>query len=159
MTAQKKYKVDIFRLLGSLSKRSTHAYDELTADEKKTVQPLILMRWMSGTSDARQVYFLNELVNPFVFPFYKHNELLVKLLSICGPGQPRRYKWVKASSKKSTKLPESTKVVQEVFGYNKTDAVDALRILSDNDILSYATSLGRQDDEIKVIKKELKSRG
>ena len=153
-----KRKLDIFQLLNGLSKKDLKAYHNLSDEEKKEVLPLIVMRWMSGTDDARQVFFLNELVNPFVFPFYKHKELLVDLLSICGPGSSRRYQWNKALSKKKANKPKSVEVIKQYFGYNTVDANDAVSILSADTIMDYANQLGWLTDEISKLKKELKDK-
>jgi hypothetical protein len=158
VSTTKQRKLDIFALLNGLSKKDIKAYTSLSEDEKKEVMPLVVMRWMSGTSDARQVYFLNELVNPFIFPFYKHKELLVALLSICGPGQSRRYNWNKSLSKKKGSSPVASAVVKEYFGYNTVDANDAIALLSTDDIMDYAQQLGYQSDEITKLKKELKGK-
>lgn len=158
MSPNKSHKLDIFQLLNGLSKKDLKAYHSLSEQEKKEVLPLIVMRWMSGTDDARQVFFLNELVNPFVFPFYKHKELLVDLLSICGPGSPTRYQWKKALSKKKANRPKCTQIVKAYFGYNTVDANEAVEILSADVIMDYAIQLGWQPDEISKLKKELKDK-
>ncbi len=157
--SSKERNLDLFALLNGLSRNDYDYYQSLSDDEKKEVLPLIVMRWMSGTSDVRQVYFLNELVNQFVFPFYKHKDLLVRLLSICGSGRNTRYQWLKSQSKRKTSSPMVIGVIKEYFGYNTIDAIDALQLLSSDDILDYASQLGRQPDEVSKIKKELKTHG
>lgn len=151
-------KLDLFQLLNGLSRKDFNSYKSLTEEEKKEVLPLIVMRWMSGTTDARQIVFLNELVNPFVFSTHKHKDLLVQLLSICGSGRGQRYTWNKAKSKKKSANPIATEVVKEYFGYNTTDAADAIRILSADDVMGYAIELGRQSEDITKLKKELKDK-
>lgn len=151
-------RVDIFKLLTALSKKNQKFYEELTEEEKRTVAPLVVMRWLSGTQSARQVYFLNELVNPFVFSLYKHPELLMKLMTICTSGKFVKYKWNKPLSKKTTSSPITTKCIREYFGYNTIDALGVLPLLTNDDVLQYAEQLGYQPDEIKKIKAELKKR-
>lgn len=158
MTTAKQRKLDIFQLLNGLSKKDVEAYHRLSDEEKKEVLPLIVMRWMSGTPDARQVIFLNELVNPFVFPFYKHKDLLIDLLAICGPGSSKRYVWNKALSKKKANHTKATECIKQYFGYNTVDANDAVEILSADTILDYAQQLGWQADDISKLKKELKDK-
>lgn len=158
MKQKKQHKLNIFEVLGRISKKDTNYFGTLTEEEQKALMPLVVMRWLSGTKDARQIYFLNELVNPFVFPLANHKELLVDLMSTCCSGSSQRYKWTKALSKKSSKTPMTVGVIKDYFGYSTTDAVDSLVLLSDSDILSYAEHLGRQPDDIKKIKKELKTR-
>lgn len=153
-----KYKLNIFDVLGKLSTGDVAFYDKLTEDEEKALQPLVVMRWLTGADDARQLYFLNELVNPLVFPLTNHKKLLVQLLSICTSGRTNRYKWTKAKSKKTAKAAASVSVIKDFFGYNTRHATDALPLLDDEAVLFYAEQLGRQPDEIRAIKKELKSR-
>ena len=77
--AEKKHKLDIFRVLDHTSRKDQKFYRELTDDEQKAYMPLVAMRWMTGTTDARQIYFLNELVNPFVFTFTKAQGITISI--------------------------------------------------------------------------------
>ena len=154
----KQYKLDLFNFLNNLSRKNEKFYKTLSDEEIKEISPLIIMRWMSGTNDARQVYFLNELVNPFVFSLGKHKELLVDLMTLCGSGRECRYKFNKVKSKKTSKTPKTVEVVKEFFDYNTTDAIEVLPMISNDDILSFAEQLGKQPPEISAIKKELKTR-
>ena len=156
---QKKHKLDIFAVLGRISNKDGNFYRNLNEEERKALAPLVVMRWLSGTRNAQQIYFLNELVNPFVFAMGKHKELLVDLMITCSPGRTQRYFWNKAKSKRTTSVPNTVNVVRDYFGYSSIEAMEALPLLDDEIILWYADELGRQPDEIKLIKKELKSRG
>ncbi len=157
MASPKKYKLDIFDVLKQLSVKNREFYAKLNEEQQKAFMPLIVMRWLSGTRDARQIVFLNELVNPFVFSLYHHKELLAQLMATCTSGSSRRYIWNKAKTKASS-TPLALGVIREIFGYNSTHAADALSLLSASDILEYAEQLGRQKDEIAKLKKELKNR-
>lgn len=152
---QTKYKLDIFKVLARLSNKDHKFYRDLSEEEQKSLFPLILMRWLSGTKNAQQIYFLNELVNPFVFAMYRHKELLFDLLTVCAPGRTQRYYWNKAQSKRTTSTPKTISVIRDYFGYNTTDASSALPLLNVTTILGYAEELGLQPDEINLIKKEL----
>jgi len=156
--ATKNHKVDIFKVLGNLNKNNSTFYDNLTNEEQKAIQPLVVMRWMSGSSDARQIYFLNELVNPFVFSLTHHKKLLVNLLSICGSGNFKRFKWIKSASKKTSKISISVEVVKRYFNYSTKEAHNASLALSSEVILDFAGQLGYQPDEMKALKKELSER-
>lgn len=155
---QKKHKIDIFQVLNHISTKDRSFFNQLSDEEKKAFQPLIVMRWLSGTLEARQIFFLNELVNPFVFSTHTHKELLYYLMTTCTSGKPQRYSWNKALSKKSSGTPMSTSIVKDYFGYSTLHAVEALPLLSKDDILDYAEQLGRQKEDIAKIKKELKNR-
>jgi hypothetical protein len=154
----KKRSLDIFRVLDNTSKKNASFYADLTEEEQKGYLPVVVMRWLTGTKEARQIYFINELVNPFVFDFTKHKQLLYSLMTCCANGKPQRYYWNKALSKKSTKSPVTIGVIREFFNYNTIHAIDALPLLSDDIILEYAAQLGRPNEDIAKIKKELKTR-
>jgi len=155
----KEYKLDLFKeVLPNISRKNEKYYKSLTEEQTKEITPLVLMRWLSGTNDARQIFMLNELVNPFVFTLGKHKELLVDLMTISTSGKSCRYKFNKVKSKKNTTTPKTTEVVKQYFNYNTVDALEILPILSDDDILSFAEELGTQPTEITAIKKELKAR-
>lgn len=157
MSTQKKHKLDLFAILGKLSKNDASFYDDLSDEEQKALHPLVVMRWLTGSSDARQLIFINELVNPLVFPLANHKKLLVQLMSLCTSGQNKRYQWIKQKPKTAT-LPQCVEVIKDYYGYSTKRAREALPLLDDDHILEYAEYLGRQPDDIKVIKKELKSR-
>jgi len=155
----KQYKLDLFKtVLPNLSRKNEQFYKTLSEEETKEIVPLVLMRWMTGTNDARQIYFLNELANPFIFSLGKHKELLVDLITICASGREQRYKFNKVKSKKTSKTPNVVNVIKDFFSYNTIDALEVLSLISNDDIISFAEQLGRQPPEITIIKRELKSR-
>lgn len=159
MSSQTKHKLDIFKVLGRISNKDREFYRNLSEEEQKALAPLVVMRWLSGTRSAQQIYFLNELVNPFVFSMAKHKELLVDLMTVCGLGRSQKYFWNKARSKRTSTTPTTVGVIRDFFGYSSIEAMEALPLLDDETILEYAEQLGRQPDDIKLIKKELKARG
>jgi len=152
-------KLDIFRVLSHISNKDRHFYQALTEEEQKSIAPLVVMRWLSGTKSAQQIYFLNELVNPFVFSMYPHKELLFDLMTICAPGRTQRYYWNKAQSKRKPSTPKAIGVIREYFHYSTIEAVSVLPLLDTETILGYAEELGVQPDELRTIRKELKSYG
>lgn len=158
MTSPKKHKLDIFQVLGQISSKNADFYRNLTEEEQKAFQPLVVMRWLSGTRSAQQIYFLNELVNPFVFNMAKHKELLVDLMTICSPGRSQRYFWNKANGKRTSSMPKTVEIVREFLNYSSSEVIEVLPLLDNETIIAYAEELGKQPDEIKLINKELKSR-
>lgn len=154
--AAKKQVLNIFSVIGSLNKKQYGFFALLSAEEQKALQPLVLQRWLSGTSDPAQVILLNEFVNPYVFPLHKHKELLVKLLSITGSGG--RAKWLKAKGKATPSSPLTTNIIKSMYGYSTRDAIQASLLLTNDDVLELAAELGKQPDEIRALKAELKKR-
>lgn len=153
----KERKLDLFKLLSKLSAKDWEYYEALDDEAKKEVSPYLVMRWLSCTNDARQVFFLNAIVNPFVFAkdFTNHKSLLIKLMTICTSGRDYRYTWIASKKKTTSKL---VKLVQQYFGYSSAEAADALPLLDNDTLLDYTEQLGYQPEEVKVIKRELKKR-
>lgn len=155
MATERTFKLDIFKLLGQIDSGDLHIWEKLEDGEKSGFSPLVTMRWMSGVNDARQIIYLNELINPFVFPLAKHPDLLMKLLTCCSGKSPRRYAWLSASKKGSNKKV-SLQIVQDYYGYSLKVAKEQLPLISSDDLLAMAEELGRQKEEINILKKELK---
>ena len=159
MQPQKKHKFDIFDVLGKINKKNHTFFREMPKDQQNAIAPVVLMRWMSGTTDARQIFFLNEAVNPFVFPLANHKELLIDLMTVCAPGKFQKYKWHKSLNKRTTSTPIAVSVIRDYFDYSQREAQQSLPLLSNDDVLDYAEQLGYQKEEITKLKKELKTRG
>ena len=159
MSTPKKHKFDIFDVLGKINKKNHTFFREMPQEQQKAIAPVVLMRWMSGVNDARQIFFLNEVVNPYVFPLAKHPELLIDLITICAPGKFQKYKWHKSLNKRASSTPIAISVVRGYFGYSQREAQDSLPILSNDEVKDYAEQLGYQKEEITKLNKELKSRG
>ena len=148
------FKLDIFKLLGMIgSKSSGDIYKGLSDDEKKGFAPLVVMRWMSGTGDQRQIMALNTFANRFIFPLGKHPHLLMQLLQACSSKAGGRAQWlaIKGGTKKTQLRNE---VIMEYFDYS----VNELRALtvfpSNDDVIQMAEELGWQKEELAKLKKE-----
>lgn len=150
-------KLDIFAVLDALNAKNTTFYEKLTEEEVKAFVPLVVMRWMSGTPSAVQVYLINELLNPFVFALGNHKQLLWNLLIVCNSGIKQRYVWNPLPSKKTTNAPNAVRLIKEYHSYNTEDAVNVLPLLTRSNLIEMAEELGWQADEIAKIKKEVKS--
>lgn len=151
---EKTFKLDIFSLLKDLnSLKAGDIYTKLSDDEKKGFFPLVVMRWMSCTSDERQILLLNEFVNKSVFPLAKHPHLMMRLLQAAATKAPTRYNWISVKSKKKHSM--SKQVVKEYFEMSSRE-VDMLNPFPPADeIIEMAEELGYQKDEITKLKKEL----
>ena len=146
--------LDIFALMSQLDVKDYDAWDNLTDEQRKELSPYMLLRWLSGTKDERQLVFLNELVNPLVFSLGDHKELLLKLLTVCTDGQRKRYTWrnFKSGKKLSSK---ALQLLKEHYSYGDREAKDALPLLTPGDLLELAELQGWQKEDITALKKEV----
>lgn len=146
--------LDLFALLSSLDAKDYDLWDKLTDEQRKEFSPYMTLRWLMGTNDQRQLVFLNELVNPVVFAFgSQHKELLLKLFAVCTSGQRQRYTWRNFKSNK--KASKALDLVKERYGYGDREAKDALKLLSKDDLIELAESVGWQKEDVNALKKEL----
>ncbi len=150
----KEFALDIFQLLGRIDKGDKSIWNTLTDEQKKSFSPLVVMRWMSGTSDPRQLIYLNEFVNSKVFSIGDHKELIMQLMAVSSSKQPKRYQWM--SLKPNKNKFKGLDVVCEYYDYSHRDGKEALKILKPEDIIEMANELGYDKEKISKLKKELK---
>jgi hypothetical protein len=144
---------DLFPFLSALNKRDLSAYTRLSAEGKKAAHPLVIMRWLSGTSDHAQIIRLNEFANKYVFSLGAEKALLFKLLAAACTGQSSRASWIKGPGGAGTKL--ALEAVKSKFECSTREAVEYLKIISAEDVLQYAESAGWEKDQLKKLTLEL----
>jgi hypothetical protein len=149
--------LDIFALLDQVDRKNYHIWDSLTEEQRKEFSPLVALRWMAGCTDPVQIIFLNELVNPTVFTFgQEKKELLLKLLTVCSNGKPKRYQWINYKMGGSKKMRRSVELIMNHYRMSPSEAEDSRRLFSEEEILELAEAEGLQKDEILELKKEFK---
>jgi hypothetical protein len=151
----KKFSLDIFGLLQDLNNpKSDDIYAKLSDAEKKGFAPLVVMRWMTGTSDEQQIMLVNEFVNPAVFPLAAHPHLLMLLLQVSNTKTNKRYQWLSNTGSKS-KNTEAVRAVCEYFEMSKREAERLNPFPPAEEIIQMAEELGWQKDEMSKLKKEI----
>ena len=100
---------------------------------------------------------VNEVVNKNLWDsgLNKHPELVYKLMAHCGIGSTVRHEWVKGFSR-----PKRSKVAEFLKQYYPSASNDEIEYLitinSKEQLLELLNESGMQDDEIKVMAKEIK---
>lgn len=112
MSAKKTYKLDLSVVLNAIDRRDLEFYDRLSDEDKKSYQPLVLMRYMSSLKDqnANSSYAIlatNDLVNIGFWNLSNYKDLQHLLLCVSGLGKQQYRPWVSLTRKsKSNKINE-----------------------------------------------------
>lgn len=146
-------KLDLFPFLSRLNRRDMSAYDNLTEDQKKEASALVIMRWLSGTSDPAQIVRLNAFANKYIFSLGNEKGLLFKLLAASCTARASRNSWLKGPSSKSSKL--AIEAIKQNFQCSTREAKDYQGLLSSADILRYAEDAGWETAQLKKLTTEL----
>jgi len=145
---------DLFENLAKLSNGDLQWYDNLSEEDKKTASPLVLARWMTGTSDLAQLVRINTFVNPYGFSLGQEKSLLFKLLAAAATGKTRRYSWLKAPGTK-VQVKQRVEVIKQYYGVSTREATIYAETISGEDLLEMAEECGLDKDELAKLKKEV----
>jgi hypothetical protein len=145
--------LDLFGFLGQLNKRDLQAYAKLSPDAKKAAHPLVIMRWLSGTSDPAQIIRLNEIANAYVFNLGQEKELLFKLLAAACTGRVNRTTWLKGPGSSSTRL--ALEAIKAKYQCSTREAEEHLPLLAAEDVVLCAEDAGWDKEQLKKLATEL----
>jgi hypothetical protein len=146
-------KPDLFGFLAKLSVSDFKYVDALPEADKKTFAPVVIMRWLSGTTDKKQIRYLNHFVNPMVFNMYQHPDMAFRLMMASCTGAARKYSWIKRN-KKTEKSTLSVEVIKAYYQCSAREAQQYLSVLSKDDLMEMAEALGYEKELLKKLKKE-----
>lgn len=144
--------VNIFDVLKRIDQRQEAYYDDMAEVDQKQLHPLVMTRWMSGTSDPAVIQMLNLTNNKYNFILAAHKPLLMRMLLISASGSSRRYQWL--SKTKDTSTNRSLKVLREYYGCSLREAEGYVKMHTAGELAQMAEHVGWQDDEIKALAKE-----
>lgn len=156
---QSSVKLNLTEVLTAFDKRDYEYYDRLSDDLKKQFSAFVLMRFMSSganTSGMHEYYLqmINFYVNNNFWALSKHPELQFKLLCLCGTGTKHYHKWLPANNKK---LPSWYKLYKEKYNdLNDLEFKILTKSISQQEVVEYAKSIGKNDQEIKEFTKDFK---
>lgn len=148
-----KPKVDLFKVLPKLNSADLSYWQSLNVDEKKTLAPVVVMRWLSCVKDKKQVVHLNHLVNSLVFNMYHHSELLFKLMMASCTDGTKRYQWLKKNTILKKK-PLQLGIIKRFYKCSLLEAKEYIQGHSFDDIVEMAQDLGEDNDLIDKLRKE-----
>lgn len=135
MSNKKAHKLDLFSVvLPALDKKDKNFYRNLSKEEQDSIEPWILMRWMTSVeNDQSQPHYLLT-INDFVNNNFSslapkkslgldgHKELQWMLLALCGTGKSPRRKFLKPGKGLiKNKLEE---LISSFFPLMKDDELD-----------------------------------
>lgn len=150
---------DLFDTLRKINSKDGNHYSSLSDAAKKEYSPFMIQRWLTGTTDKRQILMLNTFVNPFVFEFQKHDaELLHRLFSAVSSGQNYRYSFPKQVKSGAGKSKMTIDIIAKEFNCCKRHAKEYMAIMSSEDIIAMAEDQGYQKKELTALKRELKNK-
>lgn len=147
-------KLDIFETLKQIDKKNINYFDNLDMEAKKSLAPVVFMRWFSS-GNTKQLQLANAILNPMVYKMYHHPALMYKLFVACSDGKSKRYNWIKKKSKDKS-APTATATIAAYQKCSKTDAARYRSQFTMDEIIEMAEDMGYDNEWVKKIKTELK---
>lgn len=148
-------RLDIFRVLKHINDGDTKFLNALSEEEFKGFQPFVVMLWLKNPDVNVEFHTVltNEVLNPYIFDLGRHPRLLYKLMCVSnGFGDNARYTFKK---KANNSTPATIDLLQSKYGFNKNKALEALQIMTLDDIVAVAEEMGYDDAQLKKVKQEL----
>lgn len=148
----KKNSLDIFEVINKITKCDIDYFNKLSESDKKTIAPFVLMKWLTGTKDKKQITNINHIFNPLIFGLSKHQDLLIKLLMVCCTNS-NRVKYVK----KTAKVEKKPVTLNMIAKYQKCSLMEAklyLDLYSKEEIIEIIELLGEDVSLLKELEKE-----
>lgn len=148
-------KLDIFTVLGNITKGNVDYIDSLSDEEVKAFQAYVVQLWLKGANNyhAERMVLMNEVSNPYVFSLGRHPKLIYKLFCVAhGFNDGARFTFNRKRGKTANR---SLSVVMNAYDYTQQKAQEALSILTNDDLLALAKDLGYDQKEMRELEKEI----
>lgn len=116
-------KLDIKTVLSKLDNNDYSYFDSLPSEDKNSLSPWVLMRYMSNASKYTELQLItvNELVNKHFSIINKHPTLMMKSLVSSGLGEKTYHKWLAPPKSKVSKNSLAEKVSLIYPEFNRTE--------------------------------------
>jgi len=151
-------KIPLNAVLQALDLKDREFFDLLSDQQKKSVAPFLLNRYMSsvqGATELQEYYLLaeNQRVNTNFFDYSKHPKLQWLLLTTVSPGLgSHRHDWIAPKRKSKDPNAKKLKFFETVYpGMEDTDLQLLAELHTKDEIESIAQDLGWDKKEIKSI--------
>lgn len=149
--------------MAALDKRKFTWYDNLSADEQKSLSMWVLMRYAATTSsnvaeiNEHYLTVVNDFVNVNFNDLRHYPDFQWRLMQLAGLGTDQIHSWLKPMKKKKDELKTSNKLyaffeTQYPF-YNEDELIFMLSQMDKADILAELTAHGMSDKQAKAIMK------
>lgn len=159
--AEKKYKLELSRVLNALDTGNRDFYNKLTSEEKKAYTPLILMRYMSSLGDQSRnkeyaIIATNDLVNIGFWQLSKYPDLQHLLLCAASLGSKQYHQWIPVKNNR-TKESEIDEFFVELYPDINKDELNILKSFYNKEsFYQLLVDAGKSDTEIKTLMEEWK---
>jgi hypothetical protein len=153
MSKEKERKLELKTILSALDRKQIGFYDSLTDEQKKEIEPYVLMTFMSSCSNIKLAYshllMVNEVVNVEYEEIRKHPKMQWMLLCLCGSGANQFHPWI-ARPKKQKNNNKIYNFLSQIYPTLKKDEIELLEeVNSKEELMELAKQQGYSDAELK----------
>jgi hypothetical protein len=151
----KERKLDIFDVLRATDRRDGNWLNQQSDDARKEFTPLVVMRWaatvVDGPESAYMLYMVNERVNCDLYVFYRHPDLVFRLLASCGLGKVKKHQWLAGPTRKPQSNP-AFNLLHEQYPEASDGEINLLLSLFDRvSFKQFVDECGVQPDDAKGV--------
>jgi hypothetical protein len=174
MDKEKVYKLDMFKdVLPAVNRKDRDFWDRCSDDEKKSIAPIVVQRWLSSvcrgfnTEDSvetgNNLIFINEIINKiglYNIPSSQdrdHKKLQWLMLTVVGNGKAStKHSWVPFAGNSETPLLDAA--IRKKWTNIGTQEFKMIRnTISEEQLIDLCKDLAYDDKDIKKTVKEFKS--
>jgi uncharacterized Fe-S radical SAM superfamily protein PflX len=147
-------KLELKDILGALDCGAKEVWDELTAEQRKSVSFFLLNRYMSSVKTGNRelqehfVLTVNEYYNKHWNDLQKHPKLLWQLLSMCAHDTKKImfHEWI---AHKKTPANKKTRILEQFYPGKKADELYLMsKLMTDKDVKELCRQYGMSESEI-----------